>query len=390
VARWLFFTNHMHVLTALAEQPDLRVREVAREVGITERATHRIITELVNDGYLTRTRVGSRNRYEINTDAALRHPLHAKYNAGQVIRLLTTAGQADEDGDRLADGGQRIAPGGPDTFREVFAAAPAGIVVGDVSGRFLAVNPSYCALLGYSEDELLGHSFREFTHPDDLPAGDQALAELVAGKRSEYEREKRYIRKDGTTIWARLRIAVTDDPENGHPLFVAHVLDISERKRHDRVLAEAEERFRSAFDNAPIGMALVALDGRWLKVNRSVCEITGYSETALLTRTFQDITHPDDLDTDLAYIEDVLAGRQRTFQMEKRYFHADGHLIWVMLSVSLVRDDSGTPLYFISQIEDITERKQREQALQNQAAQLAVIAAARPLAQLSTASRATS
>ena len=166
--------------------------------------------------------------------------------------------------------------------------------------------------------------------------------------------EKRFLRRDGSPAWVKVRAAVADDPCTGERLFIAHIVDIAERKRHELALAEAEERFRSAFDNAPIGIALVAPDGRFIKVNRSLCELTGHAETALLVRSFQSITHADDLDADLAYVEDVLAGRRRTYQMEKRYYHADGHIIWVMLSVSLVRDAAGLPLYFISQIEDIT------------------------------------
>jgi PAS domain S-box-containing protein len=126
-------------------------------------------------------------------------------------------------------------------------------------------------------------------------------------------------------------------------------------------LRESEERFRGAFDNAAIGMALVAPDGRWLQVNRSVCEITGYSEEELLARTFQDITHPDDLRADLAFVHQMLAGEIRTYQMEKRYFHRDGHVVWILLTVSLVHDAHGTPLYFISQIQDISQRKQAEE-----------------------------
>src|SRR5271165_6076613 len=91
MSRWLFFTNHLRVLTTLARCPDLRLRDVAQEVGITERAAHRIIGELVEEGYLTRTRVGSRNRYEIHPDAALRHPVHAEHQTDRVIRLMTAA-----------------------------------------------------------------------------------------------------------------------------------------------------------------------------------------------------------------------------------------------------------------------------------------------------------
>jgi diguanylate cyclase (GGDEF)-like protein/PAS domain S-box-containing protein len=104
-------------------------------------------------------------------------------------------------------------------------------------------------------------------------------------------------------------------------------------------------------------MALVGTDGRWLQVNRSLCEIVGYSEEELLAKTFQDITHPDDLEADLGYVRKLLSDEIRAYQMEKRYFHKLGHVVWVLLSVSLVRDIRGHPLYFISQIQDITERK---------------------------------
>ncbi len=148
----------------------------------------------------------------------------------------------------------------------------------------------------------------------------------------------------------------------------AAVVEVTAQKHRSEqqavVLAEAEKRFRLAFDNAPIGMALVAPDGGFLRVNRSLCEIVGYPADVLVAKTFQDITHPDDLAADLAYVGRMLAAEIRAYAMEKRYVHADGHIVWVNLSVSLVRDEDGTPRYFISQIEDITQRKQTESALQ--------------------------
>ena len=128
-------------------------------------------------------------------------------------------------------------------------------------------------------------------------------------------------------------------------------------------LRASEARFRSAFDHAAIGMALVALDGRWLEVNRSVCGIVGYCEAELLARDFQSITHRDDLEADLLHVRRLIAGEIRDYQMVKRYIHKQGHVVWVLLSVSLVRDEGGNPLYFISQIQDITQRKEAEDAL---------------------------
>jgi hypothetical protein len=140
---------------------------------------------------------------------------------------------------------------------------------------------------------------------------------------------------------------------------------LRERKRAEALLQESEERFRSAFENAAIGMALVATDGRWLRVNRSLCEIVGYCESELLATTFQAITHPDDLDTDLDYVRQMLNDEIRYYEMEKRYFHKQGHIVWILLSGSLVRDTQGKPLYFIAQIQDITKRKRAEQALRD-------------------------
>lgn len=137
--------------------------------------------------------------------------------------------------------------------------------------------------------------------------------------------------------------------------------EVSDRQKTEVSLRESEQRFRHAFDGAAIGMALVSLDGHWLKVNRALCEIVGYAEAELLA--MKDIAHPDDLE-DVNYVSQMLMGEIRTYQMSKRYIHKEGQVVWVLLNVSLMRDEQGQPLYFISQIQDITARKQAEQALQ--------------------------
>jgi PAS domain S-box-containing protein len=110
-------------------------------------------------------------------------------------------------------------------------------------------------------------------------------------------------------------------------------------------------------------MALVSPNGHWLKVNRALCHLTGYTAAELSRRTFQDITHPDDLDRDLEHLQEMLAGKIPSYQMEKRYFHKDGRIVWVLLSVSLIRGPQRAPLHFISQIQDITKRKNAEAEL---------------------------
>jgi diguanylate cyclase (GGDEF)-like protein/PAS domain S-box-containing protein len=139
---------------------------------------------------------------------------------------------------------------------------------------------------------------------------------------------------------------------------------LAERTRALIALRESQERFGSAFEHAAIGMALVALDGRWLQVNPAGCQIVGYTESELLVRDFQSITFPADLEADLAFVRRLIAGELRDYQMVKRYVHRQGHLVWVLLSVSLVRDEAANPLYFIAQMQDITQRQRAEAALQ--------------------------
>ena len=126
----------------------------------------------------------------------------------------------------------------------------------------------------------------------------------------------------------------------------------------EEALRASEEQFRNAFEFAGIGMAIVDLDGRWVRVNTTLCEILGYKESALLVLTFIDLTHPEDVDADLDNVRKLLAGQVRYYQLEKRYIHRDGHIVWVRLTASVVRDAARVPLHFVVQLEDITERKQ--------------------------------
>jgi diguanylate cyclase (GGDEF)-like protein/PAS domain S-box-containing protein len=133
-------------------------------------------------------------------------------------------------------------------------------------------------------------------------------------------------------------------------------------ERHMAALRESEERFRSAFDHAA-GMAIVASDGHWIRVNRSLCEMVGYSEQELLATHFQAITHENDLSNMMSEINKLLTGQTKTFQMEQRYIHKQGHAVWILLSVTLVRDSEAASVHLIFQIQDITDRKRAEERL---------------------------
>lgn len=140
----------------------------------------------------------------------------------------------------------------------------------------------------------------------------------------------------------------------------------------EAALRESEVRFRVTFEQAAVGIAHVAPDGRWLRVNQKLCDITGYSREELLACRFQDITHPDDLDRDLEQVQKLLAAEIPAYSLEKRYLRRSGELLWVRITVALVRNDAGDPDYFISVLETIDARKRAEEELQSRTAELAL------------------
>lgn len=187
-----------------------------------------------------------------------------------------------------------------------------------------------------------------------------------SGKQELYEFLMR--RQDGTFFHAETQTSFVLDNNRVPVKMRTLVRDISSRKKVDEALREAQQRFKSAFDNAPNGMAIVGLDGRLLKINRSLRELLGRSEAELLGTSFQALTHPDDLDANLEQVQKMLRGESRTYRTEKRYLHADGHVIHALLSTALVTDDRGRGRYFVSHIQDISERRQAEKELQEREA----------------------
>lgn len=148
---------------------------------------------------------------------------------------------------------------------------------------------------------------------------------------------------------------------------------VRERLQAEEALRESREQFASAFQDAAIGMALVGTDGQWLRVNRALCEIVGYTEREMLATNFQSITHADDLETDLAYAKQLLAGEIPTYHMEKRYIHKLGDIVWIQLNVSLVHDVEGRPVHFIAQIQNVTNRNRIAAELRESEARLQAI-----------------
>jgi PAS domain S-box-containing protein len=230
----------------------------------------------------------------------------------------------------------------------------------DASLRCRFANRAYERWFGISPEALVGKHIKDLLGPlyeKNLPFIERALR----GEPQEFEREI----PDPAGGPSRYSLAnyiphVVGGVVRG---FFAVVTDISAVKRSEFARRESEERFRLVLDEAPIGMALVAPDGRFVRVNRALCDIVGYTAEELEGLTFQAITHPDDLDADLALAGQLARGEIPRYQLEKRYLHKSGAVVDIMLSGSVLRDHDGSPLYFIAQIEDVTERKRLTESL---------------------------
>jgi PAS domain S-box-containing protein len=223
----------------------------------------------------------------------------------------------------------------------------------------MRVNNAACKTLGYSREELQSMHVYDLDPNFPVDLWSEHWQELKQQKHLNFVTQQRT--KDGRLLPVEVRLNYVEF--DGEEYNFSSMQDISDRLQAEAVLRESEERFRSAFDYSAIGMALVSLDGQWLKVNPALCEIVGYSQEELFNLTFQDITYPDDLEADLADIHQLLIGEIRTYQIEKRYIHKRGQIVWILLTGSLVRNSQKEPAYFITQIQDVTERKLSEAAL---------------------------
>jgi len=376
----------------------------------------------------------------------------------------------------------------PDTqlFRDVFNASPIGIVVEDMEGQLLFVNPSFCSMLGFSEEELRRKHCVDFSPPEDAEKDWAFFQQLRAGSIDRYQLEKRYFRRDGSLMWGRLSISllnggasplvlamvedITDkktslDREHelletldlvtkqmtagvtrcssdlqylwanqayadwiqrplseviGHPIveilgaqafealrpyfrrvldgddvhyeretpfqgigkrwtsvtyrptldlngivtgWVAVVLDVTARKRAEEALRESEEKFRSVFRDAGVGMVIVSLEGRFLGANTEFCGYLGYTEEELREKTVESITLADDWPALSKKLQELLAGRSSFRWFDKRCLHKSGRIVHTQSSASLIRSSDGAPQYFVGEVLDVTSRIEAESAL---------------------------
>lgn len=230
-------------------------------------------------------------------------------------------------------------------------------------GRFLAVNPAMCQLVGYDADALLTMTWRDVATPDDVIPMIEAVVEIAEGKRESYRITRQYIRADGHRIWGELTISCIRDSEGSIEYLIAQIIDITEQRALRAQQAEADAKFRRMMETSNVAMALVTPEGTLEVVNQALCELLHYDEATLKTTTWQELTPPEFLHADLESTIELLSGRLDTYRTTKQFLRSDGERVWVDLSASTLRDSSGEVQYVVAQGVNITEEVEAQELL---------------------------
>lgn len=247
-------------------------------------------------------------------------------------------------------------------FKKAFRSIPDAVVIARLdNGEFIAVNDSVFSLTGYHPKDLIGETISNLGFWQDKER--QKLFFSILQKQKVLRNfEAAIVIKSGDIRDCEMSAEIEEI--DGELCVICALRDITESRKSEQALLESDLKFSTVFDGAPIGIVIGSADGKFLKTNRRFCEIVGYEESELVGMHIQDITVPDDLEANINKLENMVAGSIDGYQMEKRYYHKEGHQIWVQLNVSSVQNKSGNDLYIVGHVMDITERKLVEGELQ--------------------------
>jgi PAS domain S-box-containing protein len=242
-------------------------------------------------------------------------------------------------------------------FRTIFDTAAVGIGIMSLDRTLIDANPALCQMFGLSREEIIGKTPVIVTHPEDYPASTRQFEDLLSGKKDYFWGERRYTRRDGEIFWAHVTMSVVRDT-NGNPLYIVGLLeDINEQKKALAELQKSEARFRTIFENAPIGIALVGLDTKPLAVNPAIVRMTGYTEQELLSMSGLMLSHPNDCASATQPMRELVEGVREILQADSCFMRKNGQSYWVRQRISTVPGPDGKPAYIMVMAEDTDEQK---------------------------------
>jgi len=248
----------------------------------------------------------------------------------------------------------------------IVLSSPDAIFTTTLDETITSWNPGAVALYGYTADEMIGRSVEVL-----MPPGHEGepldLIDRILASEPLVRYETRRLRKDGSLVDVMLTLFPIHDEQGGISAISVLAHDITERKRLEQERLSAEKVFRDTFERTTIGIAHLGLDGTWLRVNQTLCDLLGYSREELMATTFIQITYPDDLGEAERTFQKLMSGKESAYSADKRYLRKDGSFVWTHIDVSLLRKEDGTPDYAVTIIDDITERRQTEEQLAWQA-----------------------
>jgi diguanylate cyclase (GGDEF)-like protein/PAS domain S-box-containing protein len=247
-------------------------------------------------------------------------------------------------------------------FRLLYENAPVGIAHIDLSGVCTFANRKLGEIVGYPPGEVIGLSYLDVTPPDERDISKELMAKLLSGEIETSNRERRVLRKDGSTVWVRQTAGTVHDSLGKPQCGIAMFEDITERKQAEESLRQSEEKFRATFEHAPLGIAECSVDGRFIEGNSKLVEILGYTKDEIAHLTVRDVTHPSEVEQSLENLQKLATGEADTYVMEKRYIRKDRSIVWVNVTASLapIHDK---PQHLIVAVEDITARRKAEEDL---------------------------
>lgn len=250
-----------------------------------------------------------------------------------------------------------------DLYKTIMEASPVAMLVVEGDGSVILCNRAAEQTFGYSTSELTGMNLNAIV-PYRNPI-ENLIDRFSAGQPAEkiVSHNINGIRKDRSSLEARVSLSPIAF-ENRQAIFVT-IIDQTALNAARQGLKESDARFRAVFKFAPIGMAILGVDGRWLKVNSELCEMLGYTEDELLTRTMLDLTHPEDMHSSLNLLHQSVSGELDQYRMQARYFHKNGNTVWISSSISKILDAAGNPLHLIAQMENITDAKSNQELIKH-------------------------